>query len=809
MKIFFLLFVLFIATSILQAQVGINNDNPDSSAMLDITSTDKGLLIPRMTEAQRLLIAIPAEGLLIYQTDLTSGFWFYNGTGWVLVKGGEMQRTGNLVKNTTDIANDDFLFGSTSFSDTGPTGDSRMFFDKSNGAFRAGVAQTAEWDDANVGPYSTAFGLNNRASGDFSMAMGFSSVASGTMSQSFGFGATSSGDYSIAIGRGAAATGEDSASIGTLNNVSGLLLSYAFGSYNTVAGADAVAVGKANMVTASTASAFGFSNTASGFGSTAIGFNTLAPAYGETSLGFYNTVYTPTSRSVFASTDRLFSIGNGTSTTRNNALTLLKNGNLGLGIDVPTATLDVMGTFKLTDGNQATGRVLISDAAGNATWQNPSTVVDNLGNHLAATTLNMNSNLVTNVQTISTLSAPSYDKLRVWNNANYSIGMSDTMSFGYLNDYATTFTMNADDDRGWIWRDASDAKADGAASLTTDGRFMVKSILHSQGSLFVDGLTGLGNVAPVSRLQLENNIATGALDNFSEYQVMLWQSATALRSYGVGIRNNTMVFNTDNDIHFDEDGVTRLAIDNANVGVGVTATSAKLDVAGAGTTTTSLQLRGGNSSNATTYNQIALGWDGSDTYRHAIKTRHNGGADIGNSIDFYTWNHGTDAIGAVGTTHVMTLDSDFGGVVGINTTIPTWNLEVNGSAGKPGGGVWGTSSDARLKQNVQAYSRGLEDLLQLRPITYQYNELSGYDTTPVYPGVIAQELQEVAPEMVGIFKKDGQEYYNVDGSGFTYMLINSVKELDQKNEQLETENEQLEKRLAAIEKKIERLMDKE
>jgi len=52
--------------------VAINNDNssPDASAMLDVKSTTKGMLAPRMTQAQRNSIASPANGLVIYQTDI-------------------------------------------------------------------------------------------------------------------------------------------------------------------------------------------------------------------------------------------------------------------------------------------------------------------------------------------------------------------------------------------------------------------------------------------------------------------------------------------------------------------------------------------------------------------------------------------------------------------------------------------------------------------------------------------------------------------------------------------------------------------
>jgi trimeric autotransporter adhesin len=70
--------------------VAINNDNsnPDPSAILDIKSTTKGLLLPRMTLAQRNAIPSPANGLMIYQTDNTPGFYYNSGTSgspaWVI-----------------------------------------------------------------------------------------------------------------------------------------------------------------------------------------------------------------------------------------------------------------------------------------------------------------------------------------------------------------------------------------------------------------------------------------------------------------------------------------------------------------------------------------------------------------------------------------------------------------------------------------------------------------------------------------------------------------------------------------------------
>jgi hypothetical protein len=73
----------------MQAQIAINTNAaaPNASAMLDISSTNKGMLIPRMSSAQRTAIVSPANGLMVYDTD-TKSFWFYDASEWTLVGGG-------------------------------------------------------------------------------------------------------------------------------------------------------------------------------------------------------------------------------------------------------------------------------------------------------------------------------------------------------------------------------------------------------------------------------------------------------------------------------------------------------------------------------------------------------------------------------------------------------------------------------------------------------------------------------------------------------------------------------------------------
>src|ERR1700761_8540135 len=90
-KLFFLLVFLGFCNQVFSQTVVITDDatytTGNVSSVLDVKSVLKGFLAPRMTQAQRIAIATPADGLLVYQTDATKGFYYYNGTtaAWVLL----------------------------------------------------------------------------------------------------------------------------------------------------------------------------------------------------------------------------------------------------------------------------------------------------------------------------------------------------------------------------------------------------------------------------------------------------------------------------------------------------------------------------------------------------------------------------------------------------------------------------------------------------------------------------------------------------------------------------------------------------
>ncbi|MDA9333745.1 hypothetical protein N9Q52_01680 [Polaribacter sp.] len=104
MKQFFTLLAAVLLTATTYAQVGVGTTTPDASAALDITSTTKGLLIPRMTNTQRDAIVSPASGLMIYQSDQDFGFYFYNGTQWTIVGIETVNGTANEIEVSTSNA---------------------------------------------------------------------------------------------------------------------------------------------------------------------------------------------------------------------------------------------------------------------------------------------------------------------------------------------------------------------------------------------------------------------------------------------------------------------------------------------------------------------------------------------------------------------------------------------------------------------------------------------------------------------------------------------------------------------------------
>lgn len=146
----------------------------------------------------------------------------------------------------------------------------------------------------------------------------------------------------------------------------------------------------------------------------------------------------------------------------------------------------------------------------------------------------------------------------------------------------------------------------------------------------------------------------------------------------------------------------------------------------------------------------------------------------------------------VGATRLLI---DASGNVGIGTTTPVFTLEVNGSAGKPGGGSWSVASDVRLKKKIHPLAGALDKLLALRGVSFEYinpekiHELSGERM-----GLIAQEVEKVFPDWVET-GPDG--YKRVTVRGLESLVVEALRQL---RSEKDAEIQELKQRLETLEK---------
>ncbi len=166
------------------------------------------------------------------------------------------------------------------------------------------------------------------------------------------------------------------------------------------------------------------------------------------------------------------------------------------------------------------------------------------------------------------------------------------------------------------------------------------------------------------------------------------------------------------------------------------------------------------------------------------------------------------------------------GNVGIATDAPTAELSVNGTANKTGGGTWAVFSDRRLKKDISKFTEGLDFIKQVRTVNFSYNdkmaEIWGEDLqnkNRIYQGVIAQELQEIAPDMVREVNPEsennpedadyvatttkGETFLEVDPNKFTYALINAVQEQQVMIEELKKQQADTQKELQRLQSLLE------
>lgn len=130
------------------------------------------------------------------------------------------------------------------------------------------------------------------------------------------------------------------------------------------------------------------------------------------------------------------------------------------------------------------------------------------------------------------------------------------------------------------------------------------------------------------------------------------------------------------------------------------------------------------------------------------------------------------------------------GRVGIGTTAPDQTLSVNGDASKVGGGSWQTFSDERLKVIKGQFRTGLNAVMQLRPLRYEYRRDNpvGIKSDREYIGFSAQAVQKVIPEAVNA---NAAGYLMVNSDPILWSMVNAIQEQQRQIEELKKEIQQL------------------
>ena len=180
MKKIIVIIVMLLATTVsAQVSVSVDSSSPDPSAMLDVKSADKGLLIPRMTTTQRTGIANPADGLLVYDLS-TQTFWYYKNTVWV--------NLGDIA--SWSLSGNSGINSSTSF--IGTTDTAALVFKVNN--IKSGILDINKWNSSwgyhtltrTTGGSNAAFGhnsLDQNTTGFSNTAIGNGSLTSNTTGQ--------------------------------------------------------------------------------------------------------------------------------------------------------------------------------------------------------------------------------------------------------------------------------------------------------------------------------------------------------------------------------------------------------------------------------------------------------------------------------------------------------------------------------------------------------------------------------------------------------------------------------------------------
>lgn len=639
------------------------------SSILDVSSTNKGILIPRVSltgTGDVTTIASPATSLLVYNTSsaggLTPGYYYWNGTAWVSVA----YTTTWLLRGNSGTSAATHFIGSTDnvplvfkvnnqkagLIDVAPN----LFL-----GYQAGLANTGN-ENTGLGYqalYSNNTGGGNTATGTY--ALGLSTSGSGNTATGAWALAYNQASFNSAFGDLAmshVSTGENNSAFGA----------YAMDGSPFMTGSDNVAMGYLAL----TKNFDGNKNVA--LGRDAMYFNTSGNE--NTGIG-YQSLY-------------LNGTGNYNTATGSQAMK-----NVGTG------------SYNVANGYQA----LFNGSGSNNTAIGYSAMAGSgsgsFNTAVGGEALPLNSTGFNNT-------ALGYHTLGENSTGNYNTAVGrDALRSNHIGSYNVGIGYNA---------------------LIND---------NNDGNTAVGTNSGMNasNGTNCTFIGYQAGVSSGSLTN-----------ATAIGANAVVAASNSLVLGD---------------YTNISVGIGITAPLDVLHVKGIGEHQVTIEAYA-----------LPVGLLFKEAGADAARIQHHGS---GSYLQIQDYTAGWFETGLVINQ----------GSVGIGTTGPTAKLSVNGTANNTTGS-WAIFSDERIKKVKDGFTDGLSVIRKIRPVLFTYNDKAPFKNTDVQVGIVAQELEKIAPYMVTKKKYgDFTDLREVNNQAYVFLLINAVNEQQNKIEELEKKLKEL------------------
>lgn len=765
-KLKFLSTLAFLSIGVANAQVGVGTTSPDTSSMLDINSTSKGLLAPKMTTSQRNLIVSPANGLIVFNTTTNQ---LEINTGSTTVP--SWTSAGAVPNATTTATGIVQLAGDLAGTATVPS-------------VAANAITSAKIAEATVANVDLAVGVGGIYKGSGSLS-GATTVTQGANALNFsGTGVTTfnSGNVGIGITTPNAplqfATTIQNRKIALYDNfnndhqfyglgVNGGMLRYQIDSnlsstsHAWFAGSTATTsvelmrltgIGNLGIGTATPSERLDVAGNIDFSG--ALMPNNLAGTTGQvlTSAGAgvaptWSSLSATNTPNIYTA-DGTFS-GNRTVTQGANTLTFIGSGainkysNSATGIalfNIGRVTTEADFGVAGSPGQGFTG------TAGGDAWIKSSNL-----NFFAGTLGNANVNLMTN----------NAARLTVTGGGN--VGIGTTLPVARL-DVASVVNNNT--------YGAKISAANYGGTIGQQGALLLENVNSYWGPSLTFNNTFASDGAEVDFRHLGTSVGSINYDNSGTYYTGA--------GYATLSSNQIATINTAN--------VERVRVlANGNVGIGTTVPNAPLQLAN------------------TLGNRKIVLWEQANNDNQFYGLGINGGTlrfQIDATTALYTWNA---AVNATSSNEVMRLTG--AGNLGIGTNNPQYKLHVNNGDAVVTGGCFVVGSDIRIKKDIEPYVKGLETLIQLNPVRYHFTK--DYDDTGkrTQVGLIAQEVQLINPEMVQTTDSPNG-LLTLRYQDLSILSINAFKQIYQQFKELKDENKILKEKLENIQIQLDNLSKK-